>query len=297
MSFYKVALSKLKQSNSFEKILYLNIAVYVLVSFFRVVLFLLQVRDSGIYYPVNYLSLPADLNALKFQPWTVISYMFLHEDFLHIMFNMLWFYWFGKLFVAYIGAKKITALYIVGGIFGAIFYIGAFNLFPAFAPILSVSKALGASAAVIAVVVAISFYIPDQKVNLMFIGDVKLKYIAIFTIVIDFLSIAGENSGGHIAHLGGAFFGFIYAMQFKRGHDLLSWFSKLFSGISFSFKRKPKMKATYSKVKEMDDKDYNYDKAKKQKEIDAVLDKISKSGYESLSKSEKEILFNSSKPN
>lgn len=297
MSFYKVAINKFKQANSFEKILYLNIAVYVLVSVFRVVLFLLQVRDSGIYYPVNYLSLPADLTALKHHPWTVLTYMFLHEDFLHILFNMLWFYWFGKLFVAYIGAKKITALYIIGGLFGAIFYVAAFNLFPVFAPILSKSVALGASASVIAVVVAISFYIPDQKVSLMFIGNVKLKYIALFTIVVDFLSIAGENSGGHIAHLGGAFFGFIYAMQFKRGHDLLSWFSKLFSGISFSFKRKPKMKATYSKVKDMDDKEYNYDKAKKQKEIDAVLDKISKSGYESLSKNEKEILFNSSKPN
>ncbi|MBI5540576.1 MAG: rhomboid family intramembrane serine protease [Bacteroidia bacterium] len=297
MSFYNVAINKLKQSNSFEKILYLNIAVYVFVSIFRVILFLIQVRDSGVYYPVNYLSLPADLDALLYHPWSVITYMFLHEDFLHILFNMLWFFWFGKLFVAYIGAKKLTALYIIGGLFGAIFYIAAFNLFPVFAPIISKSYALGASASVIAVVVAVSFYIPDHKVNLMFIGDVKLKYIALFSIVVDFLSIAGENSGGHIAHLGGAFFGFLYAMQFKRGKDLLSWFSNLFSGISFSLKRKPKMKATYSKAKEMDDKEYNYEKARKQKEIDAVLDKISKSGYESLSKKEKEILFNSSKPN
>jgi len=297
MSIYKFAINRLKIASSFEKILYLNIAVYILVNIFRVVLFLLQIRDSGTYYPVNYFSLPADLSLLKYQPWTVITYMFLHEDFLHILFNMLWFYWFGKMFVAYIGAKKLTGLYILGGIFGAVFYVTAFNIFPIFATILHESKALGASASVIAVVVAISFYIPDHKVNLMFIGEVELKYIAIFTIVIDFLSIAGENSGGHIAHLGGAFFGFLYAMQFKKGKDAFAWFSKLLSGFENPVRRKLRMKATYNKIKEMNDMDYNYEKAKKQKEIDAVLDKIAKSGYDSLSKKEKDILFNSSNRN
>jgi hypothetical protein len=221
--------------------------------------------------------------------------MFLHEDFLHILFNMLWFYWFGKLFINYIGAKKLIGVYIIGGIFGAIFYVGAFNLFPVFAPIISSAKALGASASVIAIVVAVSFYIPDHKVNLMFIGSVKLKYIALFTIVLDFLSIAGENSGGHIAHLGGAFFGFIYAMQFKSGRNALLWFEKMLAGIGKIFKPKPRMKATYSNTaKGKTDMDYNYEKAKQQKEIDTILDKIAKSGYESLSKAEKEILFNSS---
>ncbi len=289
--------NKLKQASSFEKILYINIAIYVIVNIFKVVLFLIQVRNAGLYYPVNYLALPASLLNLKYLPWTVITYMFLHEDFLHIVFNMLWFYWFGKMFIAYIGAKKLTTVYVLGGIFGAIFYITAFNVFPAYASVLSQSKALGASAAVIAVVVAISFYIPNNKVNLMFIGEVKLKYIALFTIIVDFLSVAGENSGGHIAHLGGAFFGFLYAVQLKNGLNLFSGIKNPFSKISISFKRKPKMKATYNKTQEMDDREYNYEKAKQQKEIDSVLDKIAKSGYESLSKKEKEILFNSSKRN
>lgn len=210
---------------------------------------------------------------------------------------MLWFYWFGKMFIAYIGAKKLTTVYILGGIFGAIFYVAAFNLFPVFAPILEQSKALGASASVIAIVVAISFYIPNNKVNLMFIGEVKLKYIALFTILIDFLSIATENSGGHIAHLGGAFFGFLYAVQLKKGSNILGWLNAPAFWIGSVFKRKPRMKATYNKAKEMNDRDYNYEKAKQQKEIDVVLDKIAKSGYDSLSKKEKEILFNSSKKN
>ena len=111
MDFLKIAKNKLKQANSFEKILYLNIAVYVIVNIFKVVIFLIQVRDAGLYYPVNYLALPASFHHLKYIPWTVITYMFLHEDFLHILFNMLWFYWFGKMFVAYIGAKNLL-LYI-----------------------------------------------------------------------------------------------------------------------------------------------------------------------------------------
>ena len=294
MNIFEKLWLKFKRGSSYEKILFINIAVYVIVNVFRVVMYLMQVGNAGLYYPVNYLSLPADLTQIAHHPWSVITYMFLHEDFLHILFNMLWFYWFGKIFVDYIGAKKLTAVYIIGGLFGALFYVGAFNLFPVFADVLQASKALGASAAVIAVVVAISFYIPDHKVGLMFIGNVKLKYIALFTILVDFLSIASENSGGHIAHLGGAFFGFIYAMQFKKGKDALAWLEKLFTVMGSMFKRKPRMKATYSKAKEMNDREYNYEKAKQQKEIDAILDKIAKSGYDSLSKSEKETLFNSS---
>ncbi len=286
---------KFKRGGSYEKLLFINITVYVLVNIFKVFLFLMKVGDAGLYYPVNYLSLPADLHQIKFLPWTPLTYMFLHEDFLHILFNMLWFYWFGRIFIDYIGAKKLTGVYIIGGLFGALFYVAAFNLFPVFAPVISAAKALGASASVIAVVVAISFYIPDHKVNLMFIGSVKLKYIALFTIVLDFLSIAGENSGGHIAHLGGAFFGFVYAMQFKNGKNALLWFEKFFSGIGKMLKPKPKMRATYSNTaKGKSDMDYNYEKAKQQKEIDMILDKIASSGYESLSKKEKEILFNSS---
>lgn len=286
---------KFKRGGSYEKLLFVNIAVYILVNIIKVFLVLMKVEDAGLYYPVNYLSLPADMNQIKFLPWTPLTYMFLHEDFLHILFNMLWFYWFGKIFIDYIGAKKLTGVYVIGGLFGALFYVSAFNIFPLFESVISIAKALGASASVIAIVVAISFYIPDHRVNLMFIGPVKLKYIALFTIVVDFLSIAGENSGGHIAHLGGAFFGFIYAVQLKNGKNALLWFEKLFAGLGKMLKPKPRMKATYTNTaKGKTDMDYNYEKAKQQKEIDAILDKIARSGYESLSKREKEILFNSS---
>lgn len=293
MNIFQAIWTKFRRGGSYEKLLFINIAVYVFVNIVKVFLFLMQVPNAGLYYPVNYLAIPADLSQLAVMPWTCFTYMFLHEDFLHILFNMLWFYWFGKIFIDYIGARKLLTVYIIGGLAGAMFYVAAFNLFPVFHDVISQAKALGASASVIAIVVAISFYIPDHRITLMFIGSVKLKYIAIFTIVIDFLSIAGENSGGHIAHLGGAFFGFIYAMQFKHSSGFLSGVEKNFSSITGIFKRKPK-KNLFNKAKVQNDMDYNYDQAARQREIDKILDKIAKSGYESLSKKEKEILFNAS---
>ena len=278
--------NKFKFGNYLTKLLYINIAVYVLVSLSRLFVFLMHFENQGIYYILNYLMLPANLETLKYQPWTPITYMFTHEEIFHIVFNMLWFYWFGKIFIDYLSSKKLLYTYVIGGLFGALFYILAFNLFPAFQDIVSVSKALGASAAVIAVVVTISFYVPEYRMNVLFIGQVKLKHIALFTIIIDFLSIASENSGGHIAHLGGAFYGICYCLLLRQPR------------LKFPSFRLPKFKSNKTffnkNVREMSDEEYNYRKAQLQKEIDRILDKISKQGYESLSKKEKETLFKSS---
>ena len=278
--------NKFKFGNYLTKLLYINIAVYVLVSLSRLFVFLMHFENQGVYYILNYLMLPANLESLKYQPWTPITYMFTHEEIFHIVFNMLWFYWFGKIFIDYLSSKKLLYTYVIGGLFGALFYILAFNLFPAFQDIVSVSKALGASAAVIAVVVTISFYVPEYRMNVLFIGQVKLKHIALFTIIIDFLSIASENSGGHIAHLGGAFYGICYGLLLRQPR------------LKFPSFRLPKFKSNKTffnkNVREMSDEEYNYRKAQLQKEIDRILDKISKQGYESLSKKEKETLFKSS---
>jgi len=278
--------NKFKFGNYLTKLLYINIAVYVLVSLSRLFVFLMHFENQGVYYILNYLMLPANLERLKYQPWTHITYMFTHEEIFHIVFNMLWFYWFGKIFIDYLSSKKLLYTYVIGGLFGALFYILAFNLFPAFQDIVSVSKALGASAAVIAVVVTISFYVPEYRMNVLFIGQVKLKHIALFTIIIDFLSIASENSGGHIAHLGGAFYGICYGLLLRQPR------------LKFPSFRLPKFKSNKTffnkNVREMSDEEYNYRKAQLQKEIDRILDKISKQGYESLSKKEKETLFKSS---
>jgi hypothetical protein len=223
--------------------------------------------------------------------------MFLHYDFFHILFNMLWLYWFGKIFLEYLNPKKLISVYLIGGLAGGLVYVLAFNLFPAFQESVSQSVALGASAAVLAIVMAISFYVPDYTLYLMFFGPVKLKYIAMATVLIDVLSIRSGNAGGHLAHLGGAFFGFLYATQLQRGKDISIGFSRFMDSLFSLFKRRTKIKVEYKRPegRPETDMEYNARRAAEQRTIDQILDKIARSGYDGLSKEEKEMLFKSSK--
>ncbi|GAB4293426.1 MAG: rhomboid family intramembrane serine protease [Marinilabiliales bacterium] len=287
-----------RRGSVLTKLIYINIAVFLAVNIVYLIFFLFNITHAKTLQGsfISWFAVPADINILVKRPWTLISYMFLHENLLHILFNMLWLFWFGKIFLQFLDEKKLLGLYIIGGLIGAAFFIAAFNLFPVFRNLSSVPIALGASAAVMAIVVAISFFAPDYRVYLIFIGPVKLKYIALVMIVLDLLSIASYNAGGHIAHLGGAFIGWIYAVQLKRNKDFLLKFNNFTYGL-FNWKYKPmkktKMKVTYKKPKS--DLEFMADKAKKQKEIDKILDKIAKSGYDSLTKQEKEFLFKESK--
>lgn len=278
------------------KLIYVNGAVFLIFKLIDVFAFLFRPEGHTIINPIKYFVLPANTDVLTYRPWTAVSYMFLHEDFLHILFNMLWLWWFGKIFIQYLGNRKILPVYLIGGLAGALFFILAFNIFPVYERVLDQSFALGASASVIAIVIAISLYKPDLSLNLMFLGSVKLKYIALVTIIIDVLSIPSMNSGGHIAHLGGAAFGAIYALQIRKGKNIMKWFESL---IEWVVNPKPRMrvkKPTYKKkAKDLKDEDYNFEKNKHQAEIDRILDKISKSGYESLNREEKEKLFNTGK--
>ncbi len=284
-------LKKMYQTgNIVIKLIFVNVAVFILVG----ILGLFSLASLNI-DTVKWLAVPADLKVLLYRPWTLISYMFLHYDFMHILFNMLWLFWFGKIFLEFLSSKQLLNIYLLGGISGAFLYILAFNAIPAFKPMVASSVALGASASVYAIVVAISAFAPDYSIQLMFIGRVKIKYIAIFILVLDVLSIAGSNAGGHIAHLGGAMFGYLFAVQFKKGSDLTKGFSGFIDGLSEWFKKKPKMKVTKNKYKTnkkpSTDHEYNQQKAADQSEMDRILGKISKSGYDSLTKKEKETLF------
>ena len=185
--------SSFKSGSALIKLLYINIAVFLAVKIIGVIFFLLSVSPT--FSLVNWLAVPADFHNLIFKPWTIITYMFLHQEFLHILFNMLWLYWFGQIFLSYFDDKKLLSVYMVGGLAGAVLYILSFNIFPVFSQALPISYALGASAAVIAIVVATSVYAPNHTIQLMFFGPVQLKYIAIVTIIIDIMSIASSNSG------------------------------------------------------------------------------------------------------
>jgi len=277
---------KIRSGGRINLLIGINALIFLLIyipatfeQFFRVS------RNSAILvYSNEYLDLPAYLPKLPSRFWTPITYMFMHAGFFHILFNMLWLYWIGQIFEEYLGHKRTIGLYLMGGLTGALFFILAFNFLPAFSGVVAGATVVGASASVMAVIIATATLLPDYSIGLMFIGPVKLKWIAIFYVLIDFLSTAGPNAGGEIAHLGGALFGFIYIKQWQRGHDWIG-------GIVNIFKAKPNLKvASKSSVKNSND-------LPRQEEIDRILDKISQSGYESLNKQEKEILFRASKDN
>ncbi len=284
-----------KTGTALIKFIFINVAVFVLVHIISLLIFFFT-GVSGGSMVASWLALPADIGQLILKPWSIITYMFLHEGFLHIAFNMLILYFGGQIFLQFLDAKKLIGTYILGGISGGLLYILAFNIFPVFNGIVSGALALGASASVMAVLIAIAAYVPNYTVRLILLGNVKLKYIALFYVIMDIISIPQGNSGGHIAHLGGAFFGFYFVYRLRSGKDITVGVNRLLNYIAHLFSSKRKMKVVYKNPgKTKSDVAYNAQKAANQQKIDAILDKISKSGYDSLSKEEKAILFDASK--
>jgi membrane associated rhomboid family serine protease len=284
-----------RSKNILVKLIIINVVVWLSIMILEVLFDLFN--SSFAESLVQWLAVPASFGKLITRPWTLLTYMFLHLEFWHILFNMLWLYWFGRIFLEYLNERQLLSTYILGGLAGALFYILSFNIFPKFQDTYLLSIALGASASVMAIVVAISYYVPNYSIRLLFFGPVKIIYIAIFSIVIDILMIRSSNSGGHLAHLGGAIWGFYYIYMLKKGTD----YSKLFARFSwnnftqpFMRPKKTKFKNVYTNTRAKTDKEYNFQKKQDQDRIDAILDKISKSGYESLSKEEKELLFKTS---
>lgn len=239
-------------------------------------------------YAQEYLAMPAYFPQLLNRFWTPLTYMFMHNGIFHILFNMLWLYWMGQLFEEYLGTRRITGLYIAGGLAGALVYALAYNFLPAFShsPQLPFVTVAGASASVMAIVIATATLLPNYTLYLMFVGPVKLKWVALFYVLFDFLSIAGPNAGGEIAHLGGALLGFLYIKQLQRGN---SW-----GKIDQLFKPKSKIKVVSHNAGFAGRSSRNTNNIPQQDEIDRILDKISQSGYDSLNKQEKETLFRAS---
>lgn len=291
--------NKFRRENIAIQFIYINIAIFLIISLIKLGLYLFNLDINWI---LDILSLPASLKSILYKPWTIISYMFMHNGILHILFNMLLLYWFGQFFLHYFSAKHLRGLYILGGIIGGLFFVIAYNLFPIFKPLTSTATLLGASAAVLAIVIASACRNPNQEVRLLLIGSIKLKYIALFVIAIDLLTITSDNPGGHIAHLGGAFSGYIFAMNLAKGRDLTLWINNIIDFPLFishkikERKKKKKMKVVYkANTKRQDDYVYNAEKKAASEEIDKILDKIKESGYHNLTDEEKQKLFNASK--
>ena len=277
MTIINKLINEFKNANILYKLIYLNVGIFLLYNILSVIssLFILDVGPS-----LEKLILPSNTSTLIKQPWSIISYMFFHKTFIHLLFNMIWLHFAGKLFLDYFNEKQFFSTYILGGLCGGILFILSFNYLPAFEIANQNAKAMGASASVLAIMFAISTHIPNYRIQIPFIGMIKIKYLALSLIILDVISIPKGNAGGHIAHIGGALFGYIYAKQLNKGIDISKNLYQLINIVSLKniFKKQNKTK-------------------KNQTKIDTILEKISKSGYSSLNKQEKEILFNASKEN
>lgn len=279
-----------RQGNVVIRFILINVGVFLLANLFLLIEALTQ---TPIFDSIKWLAAPSAIGSLLVKPWTVVTYMFLHQDFWHLLWNMVILFFAGRIFHDLLGTRRFINTYFIGGWAGLLLFILFYNVFPVFenqvgAPI------LGASASIMAIFVGIAAYTPNYTVFLPLIGGVKLKYIAIFYVVLDFINIrSGGNPGGNIAHLGGALWGFLWARQLKSGRDISSWFDILVAYLSAMIPQKKKMKVVHKNKKAAAQN--TAQKKADSAAIDEILDKISKSGYDSLTAAEKEILFRESK--
>lgn len=286
-----------------SRLMVINIAVFLLINISGLLFYLLDidsafVQEHGVFRITYYLSLPSNLASFALRPWSLITYMFVQESLFHLFFNMWVLYVGGKIFNQFVGQHKLLSTYILSGIAGALLYMITFNIFPAFQNAVVGSFAIGSSASVLGIFIAAATFAPNLPMNVILFGNVKLKYIAIVFIILDLLNIRNGNAGGHIAHLGGAFYGYLFISQLKKNVDFSqsfnTWIAKLKSYF-YSDQKKTKFKNVHRNPKRpASDEDYLKKKNQHQAEIDAILDKIKKSGYESLNTQEKQKLFDAS---
>lgn len=282
-----------RYNNAHVQLIIINVVVFLALAVILVFSRAFQF-DSIFRIIYDQIAIPSPIGDFIQKPWTILTYAFVHdlEDIWHILFNMLIFYWFGKLFVEYLGSDKLIALYVLGALAGGVAYLIAYNTIPFYMERQSVM--VGASGAIYAVVIATATLIPDYTFFLLFLGPVRIKYIAAVALVLSFIGSVGTNAGGNIAHLGGALMGFVYLKQLQSGVNWGSWITATIDWVKGLFTPKPKVKVTYRK--QYSEEQRPRAKASiSQAEIDAILDKISDAGYESLTKEEKEKLFNASK--
>lgn len=292
----ETALKRFASATMLMKIVVINIAVFLVLNIISIVM-IFAGEESGRFIVEQWVAMPGNFGRLARHAWTPLSYMFSQIEPLHLIFNMLWLYWFGIVFQLLSTPKRMIGLYLLGGLGGAALYLLAVNTIPYFAG--HGGLLIGSSASVIAIVTATAIMAPDYRMNLLFLGAVSLKWIAIVTIGIDLLSVTGSNAGGHIAHLGGAAVGGIFALGLKRGHDITAPLNSLIDAIVNLFRRRPKVRPARFRASGAPSaprpKAPSAASAADQAELDNILDKIKKSGYSSLTADERARLFDVSR--
>lgn len=277
----------MRDGDMLTRLIVINVLVFVVVVFIKLFQFLLQKNFAD--QIISWFTLPTFLPSLILRPWSLLSYMFLHEAPFHLIFNMLWLYFGGLIFLNFFSERQLLGTYITGGLVGGLLYILSYNIFPVFEPVVATSTNRGASAAVMAIIIAAATYAPNFPVRLFFVLEIRLWVVAVISVLFDLASIERGNAGGHIAHLGGAIFGYLMAKSYNKGISLTQWVFDLSDFVSRIFKPKKLKKVYASKgYTRVYSKDANLSDRQR---LDQILDKISLSGYDSLSKEEKEFLF------
>ncbi len=301
-----------KSGAMYTKLIMVNVAVFL---FFKLLLvFFVLMQWDNLYVEFNgvaervileyHLSFFSDPELLITHPWGIITYMFMHANFWHLFSNMITLFFLGRLFEQYLGPKKMLSTYFLSGLAGAVLYFAAQNTFPLFASY-GGAPMVGASASVMGIIIGIATYAPNVEVFLFGVFRIRLFVIALLMAMMDILSLGELDQVAHFAHLGGAIFGFVAMSQFKKGKDISRWFDRMVDKISNLFTKKPRLRVEKSKYRKKkkskqqthqqpprNDHDYNAQKADRQAQLDAILDKIKEGGYECLSKQEKDFLAN-----
>jgi len=293
-----------KKLNVPGKLIYINVVVFAITQIYRLILTLFCLPGDSWQ---QYLALHANINYFLLTPWTIFTYFFTHADIgvdiFHIIFNMLWLWWFGNYFLRYRTSRQFLSVYLLGGLFSGLFFLLVYNVFPYFMLDRSFTSLVGASGAIFAIIVATAMRSPEDVLYLNFfvkIVPVKMKWVAVGAIAINILSLPNSlNTGGIICHLGGALFGFLYSYYESKGKNIARWFEVICDKIVNAFKPGPKMKVSRGGARTVNadkrkDMDYNAKQKDHQAKIDAILDKISKSGYDGLTAEEKQMLFDAS---
>lgn len=287
-----------RYNNATIQLIIINVIVFIVLGIITVVGDIAGL-SSGLSWVHLQFTIPASIQAFIHRPWTILTYAFMHGGIGHIFFNMLALYYFGRLFAEYLGSDKLIAVYVLGAIAGGALYLLAYNTVPYFIA-QNGTTMVGASAAVDAIIVAAATLLPDYTFFLFLLGPVRIKYIAAFVVVVSSLSVTGSNPGGNIAHLGGAAIGFVYVKQLQAGANWGAWVTATLEWIKGLFKPRTRVKVSYRSERNRPEgrgraSSQSSSSSLSQAELDAILDKISAGGYESLTKEEKEKLFNASK--
>ncbi|MDN3594711.1 rhomboid family intramembrane serine protease [Zunongwangia endophytica] len=293
---------KINTATVTEKLIAANVIAFLLFGLLNTIFTLFNIPGFKSFY--NWFVLPSDPAEFILKPWTIITYSFLHGGIWHLLSNMLILYFSGMYFLNFFSPKRLLNYYFLGVLVGALVFMLSYNLFPAFAG--GKSYLVGASAGVMAVLIGVATQAPNMYIRLMIIGNIKFWWLAAFLVALDVIQIPMGNAGGHLAHLGGAGLGYLYTTQLHKGNDIGAWWESTMDGIASIFKKnekKARMKTVHKSSNKKGSTTSNSSKRKsngmskseKQQEIDAILDKISKSGYESLTKAEKDFLFQAGK--